>query len=128
MPKEFIDDWVKVADDEARHFKLLNDRLIELDSYYGAYPAHDGLWQSAETTAHDLLARLAIVPLVLEARGLDVTPSLIEKFKSANDQKSGAALEVIYQEEIEHVRAGQRWFNYLCQQDKLNPQILYLSK
>lgn len=125
MPKEFIDDWVKVADDEARHFKLLNDLLIEMDSYYGALPAHDGLWQSAETTAHDLVARLAIVPLVLEARGLDVTPVLINKFKGAGDEKSVAALELIYREEIDHVRAGQKWFNYMCEKNCVNPQETY---
>lgn len=125
MPKIFIDDWVKVADDEARHFSLLENRLKELDSFYGALPAHDGLWQSAETTAHDLLARLAIVPLVLEARGLDVTPTLIEKFKSAGDKKSVDALNIIYQEEIDHVRAGNRWFLYLCEKKSLNPQSKY---
>ncbi|MBT5074589.1 MAG: ferritin-like domain-containing protein [Kordiimonadaceae bacterium] len=125
MPREFIDDWVKVADDEARHFELLNNRLEELDSYYGAHPAHDGLWQSASTTAHDLLARLAIVPLVLEARGLDVTPAIIEKFKSADDLKSVEALEIIYEEEIDHVRAGQRWFSYLCEQKNIDPEQSY---
>lgn len=125
MPKEFTDDWVKVADDEARHFELLQARLKEMDSFYGALPAHDGLWQSAENTAHDVMARLAIVPLVLEARGLDVTPSLIQKFKSAGDQKSVDALEVIYTEEIEHVRAGQRWFNYLCKKSGDNPEKKY---
>ncbi|MCC3860910.1 ferritin-like domain-containing protein [Pseudemcibacter aquimaris] len=125
MPKEFINDWVKVADDEARHFEMLDARLKEMDSFYGALPAHDGLWQSAENTAHDIMARLAIVPLVLEARGLDVTPSLIKKFQSAGDQKSVDALEIIYEEEIEHVRAGQRWFNFLCENQGLNPQEKY---
>ncbi len=115
MPKEFSDDWIKVADDEARHFELLSERLKAFDSFYGALPAHDGLWQSAENTSHDLLARLAIVPMVLEARGLDVTPALIEKFKAAGDAESVAALEIIYKEEIDHVRAGQKWFDYLCQ-------------
>ena len=91
MPKSFIDDWVKVANDEARHFTLLNKRLEEFQSCYGDLPAHDGLWQSAENTAHDFLARLAIVPLVLEARGLDVTPTLIKKFEAANDQQSVSA-------------------------------------
>lgn len=125
MPKEFTDDWVKVADDEARHFNLLNDRLKEFDSYYGAHPAHDGLWQSATTTSHDLLARLAIVPLVLEARGLDVTPAIIKKFKAADDQKSVDALEIIYSEEIDHVRAGQKWFSYLCEQRNIDPEQTY---
>lgn len=127
MPRDFIDDWIKVADDEARHFELLNDRLNDLDSFYGALPAHDGLWQSAEKTAHELKARLAVVPLVLEARGLDVTPSLIQKFKTSKDLKSAAALEIIYREEVEHVRAGKKWFQYICDKENLNPQDTYHS-
>ena len=125
MPRDFVDDWIKVANDEAKHFGLLDARLKGADSFYGAMPAHDGLWQSAETTSHDLLARLAIVPLVLEARGLDVTPALIKKFNSANDQKSVEALQIIYQEEIEHVRAGQKWFTYVCNLRNLNPEETY---
>ncbi len=125
MPRAFTDDWVKVADDEARHFELLSARLKELDSFYGALPAHDGLWQSAENTSHDLLARLAIVPMVLEARGLDVTPALISKFEAASDDKSVEALKIIYQEEIDHVKAGQKWFSFLCDKDKLNPETTY---
>ena len=125
MPRNFIDDWVKVADDEARHFTLLNKRLEEFQSHYGDLPAHDGLWQSAENTAHDLLARLAIVPLVLEARGLDVTPSIIKKFKAANDQQSVVALQIIYIEEIEHVRAGQKWFTYACGLQGIKPEETY---
>lgn len=125
MPREFCDDWIKVAEDEARHFKLLNERLMAFDSFYGALPAHDGLWQSAEATAHDLLARLAIVPLVLEARGLDVTPAMIRKFAESGDKESVQALEIIYKEEIDHVRSGQKWFNYLCDKNNLNPQKTY---
>ena len=125
MPIEFTNDWIKVADDEARHFELLNNRLMDLDSYYGALPAHDGLWQSAEKTSHDLKAKLAVVPLVLEARGLDVTPSLIQKFRSSNDKKSVAALEIIYREEVDHVKAGNNWFNYVCNLENLNPQTTY---
>lgn len=125
MPKEFTDDWVKVANDEARHFKMIKDRLEDMDSFYGALPAHDGLWQSAQQTAHDLLARLAIVPLVLEARGLDVTPAIIEKFKAADDQKSVDVLDIIYQEEIDHVRAGKVWFEHLCQHKKLPAEKTY---
>ncbi|MDC1090223.1 ferritin-like domain-containing protein [Emcibacteraceae bacterium] len=127
MPIEFTNDWIKVADDEARHFELLNNRLMDLDSYYGALPAHDGLWQSAEKTSHDLKAKLAVVPLVLEARGLDVTPSLIQKFRSSNDKKSVAALEIIYREEVDHVKAGNNWFNYVCNLENLNPQTTYHS-
>lgn len=125
MPREFTDDWIKVADDEARHFNLLEQRLVEFDSYYGALPAHDGLWQSAESTAHDLCARLAIVPLVLEARGLDVTPAIINKFKAADDQASVEALDIIYREEIDHVKAGAKWFKYQCDQKGLEPEPTY---
>lgn len=125
MPKEFTDDWLKVANDEARHFVLLNDRLAEFDSFYGALPAHDGLWQSAENTSHDLLARLAVVPMVLEARGLDVTPALISKFEAANDQKSVQALEIIYREEIDHVKTGHKWFNFICENNNQNPEKTY---
>jgi uncharacterized ferritin-like protein (DUF455 family) len=120
-PRGFYDDWVRVADDEARHFALLNERLTALDTAYGALPAHDGLWQAAEATAHDLLARLAVVPLVLEARGLDVTPGLIAKLEAAGDEAGAAALGVIYRDEIGHVAAGKRWFDWLCARRGLPP-------
>lgn len=115
LPKEFCDDWVRVGDDEARHFTLLEARLDELGSFYGALAAHDGLWQAALDTRHDILARLAIVPLVLEARGLDVTPSMIRQFENMPDEKSAAALKIIYEEEISHVAAGHKWFSHICQ-------------
>ncbi len=124
-PRGFYDDWVKVADDEARHFALLEQRLAALGTNYGALPAHDGLWQAAEATAHDLLARLAVVPLVLEARGLDVTPGLIEKLKAAGDAEGAATLEVIYREEIAHVAAGKRWFDWLCGRRGLVPETAW---
>jgi len=114
MPRKFFDDWVQVADEEAKHFLLIESRLQELGSYYGALPAHDGLWQAANDTAHSLLARLAIVPMVFEARGLDVTPTMINKFKGAGDHQSAAHLDVIYQEEIGHVAVGKKWFDWQC--------------
>lgn len=117
MPQAFSDDWVGVADDEARHFLMMQDRLAAYETCYGDLPAHDGLWRSAEDTAHDLKARLAIVPLVLEARGLDVTPMMIARFEKAADKESAAALNVIYQEEVGHVAAGKKWFSYLCERD-----------
>ena len=113
-PHAFFDDWVGVAADEARHFALLTERLDALGAAYGDLPAHDGLWEAAEDTAHDLLARLAIVPLVLEARGLDVTPAMIGKLRAAGDDDSAGRLQVIYDEEIGHVAAGKRWFDWLC--------------
>ena len=121
LPRAFYDDWVVVADEEARHFALLAERLRDLGAAYGDLPAHDGLWQAAEDTAQDLLARLAIVPLVLEARGLDVTPAMIAKLEKAGDAESAAALRVIYRDEIGHVAAGQRWFAFVCAQRGLEP-------
>lgn len=120
-PKAFLDDWVRVADDEAKHFLLLADRLSDLDSAYGALPAHDGLWQASIDTAHDLLVRLAIIPLVLEARGLDVTPAMIAKLRAAGDDDSANRLQIIHDDEITHVAAGKRWFDWLCAQRGLDP-------
>lgn len=125
MPRDFTTDWIKVADDETRHFKMISDRLKFYNASYGDLPAHDGLWQSAMDTAHSLQCRLAIVPLVLEARGLDVTPPMINRFKKASDFDSAAALDVIYQEEISHVQTGQKWFEFLCQQDNSDPVETY---
>lgn len=114
MPIDFTNDWLKVGDDEARHFMLLNQRLTDLGSYYGALPAHDGLWQSATQTSHSLPARLAVVPLVLEARGLDVTPQMIKRFDNLGDTASANALRVIYEDEITHVETGFIWFTWLA--------------
>ena len=119
-PAEFYEDWVAVADDEARHFTMLEERLNELGAGYGDLPAHDGLWQAAMTTAHDPLARLAVVPMVLEARGLDVTPVMIARLQRAGDDVSAALLETILREEIARVAAGQRWFAHLCRERKLS--------
>lgn len=121
LPLAFYDDWVQIADEEAKHFLLLVARLEELGSYYGALPAHDGLWQASEATSDDLLARLAVVPMVLEARGLDVTPDMIRKLKAAGDSTSAGILELIYQEEIGHVAAGRKWFEWLCQRQGVQP-------
>lgn len=121
LPRAFFDDWVAVADDEARHYSLLSDRLAALGAAYGDLPAHDGLWRSAQKTAHDLLARLAIVPLLLEARGLDVTPSMAASLRAGGDEASAAALDLIYAEEIGHVAAGRRWFEALCARRGLDP-------
>ncbi len=112
--RAFVDDWVSVADDEARHFTMLAGRLAELDSHYGACPAHDGLWEAAANTRDDVLSRLAVVPMVLEARGLDVCPDMIDRLESVADQESAAILRIIYEDEIGHVRIGLRWFEALC--------------
>jgi uncharacterized ferritin-like protein (DUF455 family) len=121
LPRGFYDDWVRVAEEEAKHHDLLAGRLAALEARYGDLPAHDGLWQAATETAHDLLARLAVVPLVLEARGLDVTPAMIERLRAAGDAESAAVLQVIYDEEIGHVAAGKRWFDFLCARRGLVP-------
>jgi len=121
MPSAFHDDWVRVADDEARHFQLLCERLAQLGAAYGDLPAHDGLWQAAQATAHDLLARLAVVPLVLEARGLDVTPGMIARLDNAMDRPSADILRIVHADEIAHVRAGKRWFDWLCARRGLDP-------
>lgn len=114
FPRGFVDDWLSVAADEAMHFALLDRRLKAMGSHYGALPAHDGLWQSARTTAHDPLARLAVVPMVLEARGLDVTPATVDRFRAAGDEASARILARIYKDEIRHVSIGTRWFEWGC--------------
>jgi uncharacterized ferritin-like protein (DUF455 family) len=119
MPRTFYDDWVQVGLEEAKHFELLTKRLVELGGTYGDLPAHDGLWQAAHATGHDLLARLTIVPLVLEARGLDVTPGMIENLQNANDDASATIIEIIYRDEKRHVAFGMKWFRYMCQQNDL---------
>ena len=125
LPRAFFDDWVTVADEEGKHFLLLSKRLAELGAAYGDLPAHDGLWQASEETASGLLARLAIVPLVLEARGLDVTPAMIGKLRAAGDEASAQVLEVIYREEIGHVARGRRWFDWLCETRGLEPKAAW---
>jgi len=122
---DFITDWASVCDDEARHFILLADRLKALDMEYGDHPAHNGLWEAAQTTRDNFPARVAIAPLVLEARGLDVTPGMIERLKSVGDKDSAAVLEVIYAEEIGHVAIGARWFKYLAAQQSETPESYF---
>lgn len=125
MPMGFFDDWVKAADEESKHFNLMCDCLEALGSYYGALPAHAGMWRAAEDTTDDILARLAVVPMVLEARGLDVTPGMIKLFKQAKNQQAIDALEVIYAEEVHHVAYGSKWFNFLCGRDNLDPTVVF---
>ncbi|WP_068116749.1 ferritin-like domain-containing protein [Tropicimonas marinistellae] len=121
MPMGFYDDWVKSADEEAKHFNLICDCLEANGSHYGALPAHAGMWRAAEDTAEDLMGRLAVVPMVLEARGLDVTPGMIDIFRKAGDAQTVAALEVIYAEEVHHVAYGSKWFHFLCGREDRDP-------
>lgn len=122
MPRGYFDDWVKAADEESKHFNLLCDRLETMGSYYGALPAHAGMWRAATDTAEDFIGRLAIVPMVLEARGLDVTPGMIDLFKRVEDSETVAALEVIYAEEVGHVAYGSKWFHFLCGRHEYDPK------
>ncbi|MEM5477087.1 ferritin-like domain-containing protein [Pacificibacter sp. AS14] len=125
FPIGFYDDWVRAAYEESKHFNLLCDRLEAFDSHYGALPAHAGMWQAAEETADDLMGRLAVVPMVLEARGLDVTPGMIKLFQQAKDKDTVAALDVIYAEEVGHVSYGSKWFHFLCGRDNVDPKPLF---
>ncbi|WP_283418308.1 ferritin-like domain-containing protein [Sphingopyxis sp. Geo48] len=120
FPRGFVDDWIGVAADEAMHFALLDRRLRQLGSFYGELSAHAGLWEAAQATNDDVLARLAIVPMVLEARGLDVTPATVDRFRNAGDAVSAKILSRIYKDEIRHVTAGTVWFNQKCDEMGFN--------
>ena len=123
LPDDYYGDWVRVAFEESQHFTLLREHLISLGFEYGSFPAHNGMWEMAQKTYHDPLIRMALVPRVLEARGLDVTPKMMEKLRGTGDLRAVEILEVILREEIGHVAIGTRWFNYLCAQrdvDSLN--------
>lgn len=121
LPNAFYLDWLKVAKEEARHHQLLCGRLGDYGLRYGDYPAHDGLWQMAERTQDSLLARLALVPRLLEARGLDVSPAIRDKLRMAGDQKSADVLQIILDDEIGHVAIGNRWFNEVCNNEGVGP-------
>lgn len=121
LPEMFYADWVSVAVDEARHFTMLRDRLQELGHEYGDFNAHNGLWEMAVKTAHDGLTRMALVPRVLEARGLDVTPGMIDRLRGLGDHATVAILEVILREEVAHVAAGSRWFRWYCARAGVEP-------
>jgi len=127
MPDAYRADWISVAADEARHFSLLAARLAGLGVVYGDFPAHNGLWEMAEKTAHSCLARMAMVPRVLEARGLDVTPGMIARLRGVGDGESVAVLEVILAEEVRHVAIGSQWFAWCCERDGLVPDETFLG-
>ena len=131
MPMGYYDDWVKSADEESKHFNLVADCLEEMGSHYGAMAAHAGMWRAAEDTRDDLLGRLAVVPMVLEARGLDVTPGMIDIFARAKDDPAASqavdAMKVIYAEEVHHVAYGSKWFHFLCGRDDIDPKDAFHS-
>lgn len=121
LPRDYYADWVGVAADEARHFGLLRARLRDFGHDYGDFDAHNGLWEMAEKTAHDGLARMALVPRVLEARGLDVTPGMIARLRQLGDEATVAILETILREEVAHVAAGSRWYRWFCARAGVDP-------
>jgi uncharacterized ferritin-like protein (DUF455 family) len=127
MPADYYSDWIQVAREEAYHFRLLRERLHDGGVDYGEFPAHNGLWEMAMRTAHDPLVRMALVPRMLEARGLDVTPGIMQRFERIGDQQTVAALQVILDEEVGHVQFGSRWFNYLCEQRGVVPETTYFK-
>ena len=127
LPRSYYDDWVRVGLEEAKHFSMLQDRLSLLDAAYGDMPAHDGLWEAAQDTGHDLAARLAIIPLVLEARGLDITPPMIEKARAIDDEETARCLDVIYRDEKNHVAFGAKWFRFLCDRQRIRPESAFHS-
>jgi uncharacterized ferritin-like protein (DUF455 family) len=127
MPPLFYHDWISVAADEARHFQLLSTRLKSMGFNYGDFPAHNGLWEMAQRTADDCMKRMALVPRVLEARGLDVTPGMIERLDSVGDHETVRILRIILNEEIRHVEIGSHWFRICCDQRGLEPESTFLD-
>ncbi|MDH5191019.1 MAG: ferritin-like domain-containing protein [Gammaproteobacteria bacterium] len=127
MPEDFYSDWVRVGEEEAHHFILLREHLRALGYDYGSFEAHNGLWEMAFKTAHDPLVRMALVPRVLEARGLDVTPGMIERLKERGDHDGVEILELILREEVGHVEIGSRWFHYLCDQRNLDSRKTFIE-
>jgi uncharacterized ferritin-like protein (DUF455 family) len=126
-PADYYRDWASCANDEARHYTMLAARLAELGHAYGDFDAHNGLWEMAEKTAHSDTARMALVPRVLEARGLDVTPGMINRLRINGDERTVAILEVILREEVAHVAAGTRWYRWCCERDGLDPYATFVG-
>ncbi len=125
MPDAYYGDWLQVTAEEASHFRMLRGRLRQLGQDYGDLPAHNGLWEMCKDTAHDVLVRMALVPRVLEARGLDVTPGMMQRLRDAGDTVTADILAVILREEEGHVAIGSRWYRYCCEQRGLEPQPLF---
>lgn len=125
LPRDFFDDWVDVAYEEAEHYRDLADRLTQLGMTYGDLPAHDGLWEACQITADDLLARLALIPMTLEARGLDTTPQTSIKLRGNGDDDTARILDTIFTDEIKHLKIGVRWFEFECQRRGLQPHAHY---
>lgn len=127
MPDDYVTDWLKVADEEAYHFSLLRQRLNDMGGDYGDYEAHNGLWEMACKTDHDVMVRMALVPRVLEARGLDVTPGMMKRLEQAKDVRTVAILAVILRDEIIHVAIGSRWYQYECKKRGLDSESTFMD-
>jgi uncharacterized ferritin-like protein (DUF455 family) len=127
MPEPYYGDWLGVAEDEARHFRIIRERLRTLGADYGDLPAHGGLWGLAKETAYDVLARMALLPRFMEARGLDVTPGIMQRLEVSGDPESVACLQVILDEEVGHVALGSRWFRWECARRGLAPEPTYFD-
>ena len=125
MPAEYYADWLKVAAEEAYHFSLLRHYLQQRGHDYGDFPAHQSLWEMAQRTSHDVMVRMALVPRVMEARGLDVTPGIIKKLRHVKDTDLVAQLEIIHRDEIGHVAIGNKWFRYMCDQRQLDARATF---
>ncbi|MFY9512976.1 MAG: ferritin-like domain-containing protein, partial [Rubrivivax sp.] len=125
MPETFYRDWLRVASEEALHFTLLAEHLGTLGHAYGDFDAHDGLWAMTEKTAGDIVARMALVPRTLEARGLDATPPMQARLKKAGDQRAVEILDIILRDEVGHVAIGNRWYRWLCERKGLDPEAHY---
>lgn len=128
MPRSYYADWILVAGEEARHFRLLRDHLRSQGHDYGDFPAHQGLWTMCEKTQHDILARMALVPRTLEARGLDATPQIQAKLRQVGTPDALAAvgiLDIILRDEVGHVAIGNHWYRWLCERQGVDPEIHY---
>jgi len=127
MPEQYYADWLRVADEEAYHFELIRAHMRQLGADYGDYDAHNGLWEMCEKTAHDVMIRMALVPRVLEARGLDVTPGIQKKLTQVGDHNAVSLLDIILRDEIGHVEIGNRWFRYCCKERELKPEAVFFE-
>jgi uncharacterized ferritin-like protein (DUF455 family) len=125
LPEDFYLDWVQIAKEEAKHFLLIQKHLLDMGYDYGSFPAHNSLWEMAERTRGDILARIGLVPRTMEARGLDASPAVKNKLISAGDQAAGRIMDIILEEEIGHVAAGNRWYRYVCETRGLDPIQTY---
>jgi uncharacterized ferritin-like protein (DUF455 family) len=125
MPQEYYEDWLKVAKEESYHFSLVNEHLHSLGFSYGDFPAHNSLWEMVERTTDSVIARMALVPRTMEARGLDAVPAIRDRFQQIKEARAVEILEIILNDEIGHVFIGNRWFNFLCAKDNLSPITTY---